>query len=1418
MLSGITKIIGGVIMRYTDLLEVYDYFQPVYDITEERGNYWKQFIPTEDFEDVLKLFLNSLESKDPKDKRSIWMMGTYGTGKSHATGVIKHLLWDPLDEVEDFIERIRDARLKERLRRFREENRVFPVTLKGMSGIYDSKSMTLTIEKAVKDVLRREGIEVLVKSEFEKYIDYIEETTNKDTINWSNIIRNSIGLSALVNSVDGLIGELKDNNISVLKELEASINFRIPFESIEDWLIEVVEKLKISNICTSMAIYWDEFTSLLELDRSPEILSVLQNIAEKCFHNDLYLFIISHRHPQQTQIKEDFKKVLDRFHEKEYTMENITTFHIISNAIRKKDDEKWKELRESVFRGNNKLSELILRLTNEDLNTRIALRDVFPIHPYTAFLATGISRFIGSTERSIFNFLYDEDKGFVKFIREPLEEGEYFLTPDYLWDFFLHDFERTSSEKIFSVIEKYKHFAESLEKQGRPYLAIFKGILLLNILRAYTEIPIKTQSNVVSANPFSPSEENIRAMFTGSLYERCVDEVLSFIDENNYISKTPDGFIVSSISLPHRELEKEKKDVREKYRNITKALSEEQKSELLNYFRENILREAEIELCWAGLKEYELKMSLRDSFRLPSTLHMAIFIAKDDNEVNNAINIVRDINNSDDLIKKDIIFVISNEPLGEEQYRRIIDYTAIRNVSSRHLFREEEILYQRYVDEILNQWLNKVKNGRLEILHRDRIYNCCRDDLSSCINERISPEIFSSGAERIDGLRDDINIWFKRVSEKAIEIFIFSSSRDDFEERTKNSPFKNLRDILRSKNGEYIVDRELRFRGDVDLDHPTVKIYKEIERTIQGYGGKSFNLGKSLDFLQNPPFGLYSNMVNSGILAFALRHFIDKLYEEGTGRRIDKELMRDKVKAIFEYWGKKKDSETLNVRLGTPEERELIVTLQELFNLERENDLNSIKRYILGWIDETGYPIWSIKTLGSNPEGIDKAAKAIVILAISLNKEVSLENIREILKILQMSKADLKLLLNKDKLREGFIKWLKEKENLELKDEELDNLLTYLRKNIKDDKNIEKKIALWEENDVIVKIRDWENISEVEKKERELISLIGDIFQIENISNLDELRSRLREHINRDIGYPLWVFKYTFNNKEIENSLDCIDSFIKNNGGLDKSTVDRYIEELNRRRNIFKLNLNSNIAEESMRLWLKERTSIEASRIIPYLRKNLKKDIYLWEEKDLETTLREYELGDIVKDIFNLEEVENIDDLKNKIKKWVLDSGYPFWIFTFNITDDQVIQSSEIIETILSSTSTLNIDKLNRFKEILSREKNELRDIFTEEKARDNFNEWLRGVVRLKMLEDRDLENMLRKIRGTVSNDDFYWNKDRLENWVMKNIKNLIPENIKGRIRERVESSRRDFKDLLLKLLDTHPEIYDWIGEFWEEL
>lgn len=107
-------------MKYSEIIGLQEYFHPVFNIENETINYWKQFIPNEQFYEVLRKTLSAIDTSEPSLRKSIWIQGTFGTGKSHAASVIKHLLFDDFKEVEDYInENIDDSSLKSKIKNFR---------------------------------------------------------------------------------------------------------------------------------------------------------------------------------------------------------------------------------------------------------------------------------------------------------------------------------------------------------------------------------------------------------------------------------------------------------------------------------------------------------------------------------------------------------------------------------------------------------------------------------------------------------------------------------------------------------------------------------------------------------------------------------------------------------------------------------------------------------------------------------------------------------------------------------------------------------------------------------------------------------------------------------------------------------------------------------------------------------------------------------------------------------------------------------------------------------------------------------------------------------------------------------------------------------------------------------------------------
>lgn len=133
-----------------------------------------------------------------------------------------------------------------------------------------------------------------------------------------------------------------------------------------------------------------------------------------------------------------------RFLGLKYDMQDITTYHIMSNALKISDSTKYDEIIAERVAGQIEVKQALDEIVapmDKSAQTKEVIQHLYPFHPYTAYLATFVSRAIGSAERSIFEFLNDENKGFKHFIKQDIDEVKY-LTADKVWDFLLMHFRR----------------------------------------------------------------------------------------------------------------------------------------------------------------------------------------------------------------------------------------------------------------------------------------------------------------------------------------------------------------------------------------------------------------------------------------------------------------------------------------------------------------------------------------------------------------------------------------------------------------------------------------------------------------------------------------------------------------------------------------------------------------------------------------------------------------------------------------------------------------------------------------------------------------------------------------------------------------------------------------------------------------
>ena len=375
-------------MKYSEIIGVEKHFKSAFDITSDSGEAWKTFISNERFERNLTQIINCFTSPVFNNRKSIWIQGTYGTGKSHSLAVIKHLLCDDYEDIEDYIPRINRSQLRSSISSFRKGKKVFPVVLKGIYTITDVADLTYTIQQQVAEALG--DIEISTKTDFQSVLQILENGT-LDSF-FESLMNNNIELHSYAANKQQLIKALENNETKVIRiiadELKKAGLGGFRTHNIIEWLTEIKNELQERGIADYLMLFWDEFTSLLDIPARRSILNVMQDIAELSYSEvnnntdtlGVYLLLVTHKKLEATEsykeLKEDERNMAKaRFVELDYGMQPTTTFHILSGALDRKDPDKLQELIQTNFLDVPSVKILVDKVVDNDASNASEIKE-----------------------------------------------------------------------------------------------------------------------------------------------------------------------------------------------------------------------------------------------------------------------------------------------------------------------------------------------------------------------------------------------------------------------------------------------------------------------------------------------------------------------------------------------------------------------------------------------------------------------------------------------------------------------------------------------------------------------------------------------------------------------------------------------------------------------------------------------------------------------------------------------------------------------------------------------------------------------------------------------------------------------------------------------------------------------------------
>lgn len=1054
--------------KYNDIVTLRS-MKPAYNIKYEGPDDWKSFIANDQFNDLLRKTISAVRNNDADNHKPIWIAGTYGSGKSHAGAVLKHLLCDSIDKITEYVdEEYHDSKydlLRNSLMNLRHDTRLFPVNLYGQQDIAHEADLSLQLQKEVKNALKKEGISITVQTDFDNYIQHIEN----EPAFWEMLIQNNDELRSVAPSTDKLKSRLRSCDTEVLNRMRMALRnggYSIPLQTanLQNWLFEVQGELRKQGTYKGLLIIWDEFTDIVRSDIGVQLLKILQNIAEAMMspENDSYFLFLSHPSALNSLKEAERTQTMGRYHYVTYNMETVSAFRIMSKKFKVEDREKY-ELHRQYF--CSILDELLTEFSSSSTDpsqTKADLSNLFPLHPATANLATYFAREAGSSSRSVFEFLAcNEVKAF--FDDEEAYANKETITSDYLWDYVQEYFE-SDSVRFGAVTERFNSNHVTVEAQGNEYLAVFKGVLLLNAL-----------NNIANESSVTPSEENILKLFEGTMLYDNVPAILAYFNEKGIIQRQPDGnYSILYTALPSNEIQGIKDDLRKTtylytdevivYGGVANAM--------IDRWLLKATRQVSFKFFSLSSNEYVLLNKLENFSRtaLSYSVVLAIFVGRTKQELLELQTIVEKAV-KDERFQKICFFVVET-PMDEKKYERFIEYQANATCAQKHGLADQKETYSKNSEEMISNWMSEIRSGSITwYLHSEQGV-ISGSKIASALNTNIAPKIFTAGLESLMLIQmRSSNTYWKKASVKATVDSVLSYN-------TKQEVYDKL--VPQAKHVEYLfqdsLDDNLEWKQDVGEEHPLKKVSNYIDSVLKRYrtNNQVFNLGEKLLDLTKPPYGLFQSYGPMAMVAFAMRKYVGKIFDTNGKPRTAKHLVDDIVE-MFKVWESGKTSTKLNFMFESKEAGSITKNLIKRFKLDRlpgYSDVSSLTDARWAMTHEysasVGYPLWSLKYV---PECSDENRELIDGIIKVITDSESVKNPQLMSRVAEGLKNNIDLgnllLESANNFETGFKNYVMTLEYINMTEPEFVEAKQFL------EGHLEGTIGLWTERGVEDTLKNW---------------------------------------------------------------------------------------------------------------------------------------------------------------------------------------------------------------------------------------------------------------------------------------------------------------------------------------------------------
>ena len=536
-------------MLYKDYLKVESDFIPVFSSSSDKTypESWKSFYPHESFKKILTLTIEALEKGSALKDRPIWMSGSYGTGKTFASFVIKHILEDRLDEVEKYFTHREITSLWRRVAGLRSKGKILVVHQSSSAGINSPNKLFNTIIEAVKRALRENRYPCTGAASILEKVSATLKDPNA-AFNFRAVFQKYRGKFLTYSSPAEVIADLEtldgQERLDLLEDIvdvaeQESYNWSMSAQDVIDWLRDVREK----NNLYAIVFIWDEFTEYFRNNLNN--VTGLQEIAQHASELSFYFFLITHSEAGQLITDTTQRKIVEaRFKIAHITLAENLAFQLMAQALKVEPDLKgdWQRIARELWESVQRDAANFIIKRDEHVKPG-DMQSLLPIHPYAAYLLKFIAQAISSNQRTMFQFLCAAGEGsFRNFIDEHGFDygGDNFLTTDFLWDYFFQEDNPDLDKTLQEAIGYYNNFVNSCQSDNQR--RILKVTLILFALQQKNFGGREKATSLLRS-----TQQNIFACFAGTPIESDVRLTLDYFAGKGIISPIEEGDDVNYI-------------------------------------------------------------------------------------------------------------------------------------------------------------------------------------------------------------------------------------------------------------------------------------------------------------------------------------------------------------------------------------------------------------------------------------------------------------------------------------------------------------------------------------------------------------------------------------------------------------------------------------------------------------------------------------------------------------------------------------------------------------------------------------------------------------------------------------------------------------------------------------------------------